>query len=91
MPLLSMSQDNQAMDYQQKSQIDSVKAARRYSRALQERKHCDEKKAKNIILIAAVLLCILMTTFSPRTSGPLKKTADRLHIPAHMTHLIVLR
>src|SRR5580658_9625149 len=60
-PLLSIRQDNQTMDHEQKSQIDSVKAARRYSRALQERKRCDERKAKSVGLIAAVLLCLLMT------------------------------
>jgi len=78
------------MDHEQKSQIDSVKAARRYSRALQESKRCDERKAKSVGLIAAVLLCLLMTTFS----GPLRKTADRHHyaaIPAHMARLIVSR
>jgi hypothetical protein len=83
-----MSQDNQTMDHEQKSQIDSVKAARRYSRALQKRKRCDERRAKNVVLIAAVLLCLL-TTFS----GALRKTADRHHaaIPAHMVRLIVSR
>ena len=78
------------MDHEQKSQIDSVKAARRYSRALQERKRCDERRAKNVVLIAAVLLCFLMTTFS----GPLRKTVERRHyaaIPAHMVRLIVSR
>ena len=82
------------MDYEKKSRIDSVKAARRYSRALQERRRCDKKRMKDVVLIAAVLLCALVTTFSPRTSGPLRRTADLYHyaaIPAHMAHLAALR
>jgi hypothetical protein len=78
------------MNYEPKSQIDPIKAARRYSRALQERRRCDERRAKNLALIAAVLLCFLMTTFS----GSLRKTVDRHHygvIPVQMTHLLVSR
>jgi hypothetical protein len=89
-----MSPDNRTMDYEQKSRIDSVKAARRYSRALRERKRCDKRRAKDVVLIAAVLLCVLVTTFGLRTSGSLRRTADSYHyagIPAHMAHLVVLR
>jgi hypothetical protein len=77
------------MGYQQIPQMDSVKAARRYSRALRTSKHRDEQRAKNAVFIAAVLLCILMTTFSMRTSGRLRRTVERLHaaVPAHIEQL----